>query len=101
QIAGGLDDRGTSIADPPPGRLPEPFGDPGPCRDLREALGERHPRARGLATPPAALVPEELQPPFSIRQIAGPGQRRTLDPGSEDPAGRTGPRRRVRCGEVD
>jgi hypothetical protein len=48
-------------------------------------------RAVGLAAPPAALVPAELQSVIAVKEIARPGHRRAFHLAGENPAGRAGP----------
>lgn len=91
QIPGGLDDRGAGIPYAAPGRTSQPGGQPGTSRDLRDLLGEGPAKAAGLAAPPAALVPAELQSALAVREIARPGHRRALHLGGEHPAGRASP----------
>ena len=54
-----------------------------------------------LVAQPAPLVPQELQPALAIGEITGPGGRGAFHPGREDPAGRAGPGRGIRRGQVD
>jgi hypothetical protein len=93
QVAGGLDDSGACVAHLAPGPLPQSHGDPRPGPYLRDLLGERLPRAAGLAAEPAALVPAELQC-AAVGQVAGAGGRRTLHTGGDHPADRAGPCRK-------
>ncbi len=73
QVAGSLDDREDGIAHPAPGPLAQPCGDPRPGRRLGRALGERLPRALRPPTPPASLVPGELQLSLFVGQIVPTG----------------------------
>ena len=92
QVAGGLDDRGAGIAYPVPGRIPQPPGQPGPGRDLRDlSVNDFQDRpARGTtsgacATRTPARAPRKGDHGAGWSPSPSPGTRRPRRPGRPGP----------------
>lgn len=85
-IAGRLHDRAAAVGDCRPRRLPQPHGQPGTSRDLRNLLGDGLTRTGRRRAVPASFTPAQPHRPPGDRQVLQPGRGPLFHPSSPLPA---------------